>query len=191
MIISLFGFFLGSTSSVITAHFTLFLFLDYELPKTVAGLGFAVVQFGSISGRAAWGFLCDRVLQTDKRKTFFLMGILFSFIALVLSLFLKNINPSILLLYLLAFLVGFSGYGWPGLYNAAITETVAEENVGIAIGLASLFMRSGMMLAPPIFGYIADLHGSYNLSWFLLGILLLIAATSQYLLSRKKYSSKN
>jgi len=191
LIISLFGFFLGSTSSVITAHFTLFLFLDYNLPKTIAGLGFAIVQFGSIFGRAIWGFLCDGLLKTNKRKTFFYMGILFSFIAVVLSLFLHTLNPSIFTLFLFAFLIGFSGYGWPGLYNAAITETVPEENVGIAIGFASLFMRSGMMLAPPVFGYIADLNGSYNLSWFIWGMLLLLAATSQYLLSRKSIISKN
>lgn len=139
LIISLFGFFLGSTSSVITAHFTLFLFLDYNLPKTIAGLGFAIVQFGSIFGRAIWGFLCDGLLKTNKRKTFFYMGILFSFIAVVLSLFLHTLNPSIFTLFLFAFLIGFSGYGWPGLYNAAITETVPEENVGIAIGFASLY----------------------------------------------------
>ncbi|MFZ2331091.1 MAG: MFS transporter [Atribacterota bacterium] len=59
--ISIFGFFLGVMSNAVTAHFTLFLFLDYGLPEVVAGLGFAFVQIGSVLGRAVWGILCDRV----------------------------------------------------------------------------------------------------------------------------------
>jgi sugar phosphate permease len=186
LIISLFGFFLGSTSSVIIAHFTLFLFLDYNLSKTIAGLGFAIVQFGSIFGRAIWGFVCDRILMTNKRITFFYMGLFFSSLAIASSLFLQTFNPPIFILFIFAFLIGFSGNGWLGLYNAAIIETVPEENIGIAIGFTALFLRSGMMLSPPVFGYIADLNGTYNLSWFLIGILLLLASTSQYLFSKKK-----
>lgn len=184
--ISIFGFFLGVMGNSITAHFTLFLFLDYNLSETVAGIGFAMVQFGSILGRAAWGVFCDKILQSNKRKTFLYMGLLFTLISLILSLILKNINPSNNLLFLLSFLVGFLGYGWPGLFNASITETVSEDNVGIAIGLASLFMRSGMMIAPPIFGYIADLRDSYDLSWLLLGIIMLLASLGQYLSFKKR-----
>lgn len=82
--ISIFGFFLGVMSNSINAHFTLFLFLDYNLPIAIAGIGFA------------------------------------------------------------------------------------------------------MVLAPPIFGYIADLRGSYNLSWFLLGIIMFFASIGQYLSFSKK-----
>jgi len=114
------------------------------------------------------------------------MGLLFTIITMILSLVLKNYNPPMVILFFLAFLVGFFGYGWPGLFNASVTETVGEDNVGIAIGLASLFMRSGMMLAPPIFGYIADLRGSYDFSWFLLGIIMFVASLGQYLSFSKK-----
>lgn len=183
--ISVFGFFLGMMGNSITAHFSLFLFLDYNLSETVAGIGFAIVQLGSILGRATWGILCDKILKSNKRKTFLYMGLLFAFITMIISLILQNINPSIDILFPLAFLVGFSGYGWTGLFNASISEIVKEDNVGIAIGLASLFMRSGMMVAPPIFGYIADIKGSYKLSWLLLGIIILFASFAQYLSSKK------
>ena len=86
---------------------------------------------------------------------------------------------------MLAFLAGCFGNGWPGIFCAAVTETVKEENVGIATGLAFLLARSGLMIAPPIFGYIADLKSSYNLSWFLLGIIMLIASLGQFLFSKK------
>ncbi len=184
--ISVFGFFLGMMGNTITAHFTLFLFLDYNLSETVAGLGFAIVQLGSIIGRAAWGIFCDKILKSDKRKTFLYMGLLFFFTTMMISLVYFHLSLPKVILFCSAFLLGFSGYGWPGIFNASIAEVVEEENVGIAIGLASLFMRSGMMIAPPIFGYIADLSSSYSLSWFLLGIIMLGASFAQYYLATKK-----
>lgn len=179
--ISIFGFFLGAMGSVITAHFTLFLVLDCGFSKTTAGIGFAIVQFGSIMGRGLWGLICDRVLKSDKKKTFLYMGLSFTSIIIILILLLRSITPQINLIFLFAFLIGWSGYGWPGLYNASIAEIVKEKNVGIAIGFASLFMRVGMMVAPPIFGYLADLRGSYEVSWLFIGIIILIASLSQYI----------
>ena len=184
--ISVFGFFLGAMANSICAHFTLFLFLDYNLPETIAGLGFAFVQLRSVIGRAAWGIFCDKVLGGDKKKTFLFMGLLFWFTAMIFSIGLRYLNTSVNILFLLAFLVGCFGNSWPGILSAAVTETVKEENVGIATGIYLLTTRSGLMIAPPIFGYIADLKGSYSLSWFLLGILMLIASIGQYFLSEKR-----
>ncbi len=184
--ISVFGFFLGMMSSSITSHFTLFLFLDYGLPETIAGLGFAFVQMGSILGRVAWGIFCDKVMGSDKRKTFLITGILFWLTTIILSICSRNINPSISMLFLLAFLAGCFGNGWPGIFCASIAEVVEEKNIGIATGAAFLLVRSGLMIAPPIFGYISDMKGSYSLSWFLLGIIMLITSLGQYLFSKKR-----
>ncbi len=97
--------------SIITAHFALFLVLDYQLSKTTAGIGFALVQY--------------------------------------------------------------------------CAENVKEEKIGMAMGFASLFMRAGMLVAPPIFGYIADLKGTYESSWLSLGIIIFIASIGQYISLKK------
>lgn len=183
--VSVLGFFLGVMGNSVNAHFTLFLFLDYGFPESVAGLGFAFVQMGSVLGRVAWGLFCDKVMGSDKRKTFLAMGLSFWFITIILSVGLRSLNPSVSILFLLAFFVGCFGNGYSGVLNAAVTETVREENVGIAIGFSSIFMRSGLMIAPPLFGYIADIRGSYNLSWLLLGIIMLFASLGQYVFSQK------
>lgn len=179
--VSIFGFFLGATSGAIAAHFTLFLYLDYGLTESTAGLGFAAVQFGSILGRPGWGLICDRLLGADKRKTFLYIGFLFTSISLIFGLFLRNFNPPVSVLFLLAALVGCSGRGWHGLYFAFVAETEKEEHIGIAVGFSLLLMRLGMMLAPPIFGYIADLKGAYDFSWLLLGLMMFLASVGQYL----------
>ena len=187
IVISIFGFFLGTASGVMASHFTLFLFLDYNLSETVAGLGFAAFQLGSILGRPVWCLISDSLLAYNKGKAFLFLGFVFTFITFTFSIFLKNFaTPPLSVLFLLTFLAGFSGNGWPGLYTASVTEVVEEDNVGIAIGLSLLFARFGLMIAPPIFGYIADLRGSYNLSWFLLGAIILVTSLIQYLFSPKK-----
>lgn len=55
----------------------------------------------------------------------------------------------------------------------------------MAMGFASLFMRAGMLVAPPIFGYIADLKGTYESSWLSLGIIIFIASIGQYISLKK------
>lgn len=187
IVISIFGFFLGTASGVMASHFTLFLFLDYNLSETVAGLGFAAFQLGSILGRPVWCLISDSLLAYNRSKAFLFLGFVFTFITFTFSIFLKNFTtPPLSVLFLLTFLAGFSGNGWPGLYTASVTEVVEEDNVGIAIGLSLLFARFGLMIAPPIFGYIADLRGSYNLSWFLIGTIILVTSLIQYLSSLKK-----
>ena len=188
--VSTFGVFLGATSGSIAAHFTLFLHLDYSLTESIAGLGFAVVQFGSILGRPGWVLISDRLLGGDTRKTFLCIGFLFTSISLIFALFLRYFNPSISILFLLAFLTGCSARGWHGLFFASITETVKEEHVGIAIGFSSLFIQSGMMLAPPISGYIADLREAYDFSWLLLGLMMFLASVGQYLFYIKTQRKK-
>ena len=181
-----FGFFLAATSASIATHFTLFLYLDYGFSVKIAGLGFAFVQLGSILGRPVWGLICERSLGGDKRKTFLYMGLLFTTLSLFLGLFIKNFNPPVSVLLVIAFLIGFSGRGWNGIYHASIAETVKEKEVGMAMGFSALLMRPGMVLAPPIFGYIADLRNSYDLSWLLLGLMLFLASVGQYLFSYKR-----
>jgi len=94
---------------------------------------------------------------------------------------LKNINSLLNVIFLFPFLVGFSGRGWQGLYFASIAETVEEGQIGIAVGFATILMQLGLMIAPPIFGYIADVRGTYSLSWLLLGLMLFLASIGQYL----------
>src|SRR5665648_1001436 len=179
--ISTYGFFLGATAGAISTHFTLFLYLDYGLSETAAGLGFAIVQFGSILGRPGWGLICDSFLKADRRKAFLFIGFLFFLITLVFGLFLKSMNRSLAIIFFLAFLTGCSGRGWNGLFFSSVPEMVREEQVGAAIGLSLLFVRVGIMLTPPIFGYIADIRNSYDFSWLLLGLMMFLASIGQYI----------
>jgi MFS family permease len=87
--------------------------------------------------------------------------------------FLNNYNPSIFLIIFLGFMLGGTGRGWQGLYFSAVSEQVGEEKTGIGVGLSLVFVRLGIILGPPIFGFIADKAGSYSYSWLILAFFVL------------------
>lgn len=180
LVFSAYAFFLGVLGGAILTHFTLFLYLDYDFSESAAGLGFALVHFGGILGRPGWGLICDKFLSANKRKTFLIIGFLFLLISLVFGQFLKYLNPSLSLILILAFLTGFSGRGWQGLFFSSFSEIVPEDKIGFAIGLSMLFLHGGMLLSPPVFGYLADLRESYDFSWILLGLVFFLASIGQY-----------
>ena len=182
--LSVYGFFLGCVESSIISHFTLFLFLDGGLSEKISGMGFAMVQLGSILGRPIWGLFCDRFLSSNRRKGFLFIGILFIIIALFFSISIKILN--LYIIFVFAFLAGFIGQGWNGLFFSSITDVVNENQTGSAIGLSMLFLRAGMLITPPIFGLIADIRNSYDLSWLLLGLIMLIASVGQFLFFKRR-----
>jgi MFS family permease len=182
--LSIYGFFLGCVESSIISHFTLFLYLDGGLSEKISGMGFAVVQLGSIIGRPLWGLFCDRFLRSNRRKGFLFIGVLFMVIALFFSISIKVLN--LYIIFVFAFLAGFIGQGWNGLFFSSITDVVNEKQTGSAIGLSMLFLRIGMLITPPVFGFIADIRNSYDLSWLLLGLIMLVASVGQFLFFKKR-----
>ena len=76
--------------------------------------------------------------------------------------------------YIVSALIGFTLIGW----NAALMTLVAElaglENVGSVMGLAIAIGWTGIFVAPPIFGFVADTAG-YTLSWLLVCGCVLIS----------------
>lgn len=164
----------GVSSGVLVSHFTLYLFSDFGFSEVNAGLGFMILQIGSVVGRPGWGIINDRLLNSNDRNGFIIIGVLISVISLIFS-FLSNFNPPIFIILILAFLFGLVGRGWNGLYFSAVSKHVKEKNTGISVGFSLFFVRFGIVIGPPIFGLIADKTGSYNYSWLVLSIYTLLA----------------
>lgn len=179
------GFFLGITSGIIASHFTLYLYLDYGLTETLAGLGFGAVQAGSVLGRPGWGFFCDGPLKGHRGYGIFLILILFSLLSFVAVLFSYLASPSTPLLFLLAFLMGYSGRGWQGLFFTSVAG-VGGERTGVVVGMCMFFVQGGLVAGPPLFGFLADISGSYTYSWAILGLLMALVSIGQLFFLRRE-----
>lgn len=185
------GFLFGVNSGILVSHFTLYLFSDFGFSEVNAGFGFMILHIGSVIGRPGWGVINDKFLRSKDRVSFLIIGILLALISIVFS-FLNNFNPPLLLILALAFLFGMVGRGWNGLYFSAVSKHVREKYTGVSVGFSLLFVRFGIVIGPPIFGFIADKTGSYNFSWLLLGIYTAVAIVSGIImLSRANNCSNN
>ncbi len=170
------GIIFGISESSALSHFVIFLSEDLDIPKVMAGVGFATLHLGGMIGLIICGLFSDRFYQTDRRKSLFIIefstGIAFLFIGFML------IHPSkgLAVVFISSFILGFFVLGWPGVYLTFVGESAGTNKAGLATGFALLMIRIGMLIAPTIFGYIADIQGHYQYSWLLFGLFIAISS---------------
>lgn len=175
LVVCLFGLILGFNSGSVPAHYTLYLTQDISLSRTTAGFAFGLLQIGGILGRPLWGILNDKFLDGKRSSGLIIVGLSLTLTMIYYSLLINLSSASIILIYLSSLVLGFVSLGWMGIYFTTIIELASEKLAGIGTGLSLVFVRLGVLLSPPIFGLIADLSNDYQLSWFLLSLLTLIA----------------
>lgn len=171
LLVCLFGLVLGFNSGAIPAHYTLYLTQDLPLSRTAAGFAFGLLQIGGIMGRPLWGWLNDKFLNGSRSKGLMIVGISLTLVMLYYFKFLSALQLPLYLVYLSSLILGFVSLGWMGLYFTTVIELASEKLAGIGTGLSLVFIRLGVLLSPPLFGLLADLNNSYQLSW--LGMALL------------------
>jgi len=175
----------GSSVGAVLSHFAVYLSSDLNMSRAAAGVGLGIFQIGGIIGRPIWGWISDRFLLGNKEKAISLLGLSAGFIYLIPGIFFNSPQLNLVAVYLFSFFLGFSVFGWGGLYFAAIAEFAGLERAGSAIGFSLLFNRIGILIAPPIFGLIADLRGNYNYSWLFFGAVIIFISGLYYLSSLK------
>lgn len=131
-----------------------------------AGMVLAVLQVGGIAGRIGWGILSDRL---GRRSPMMLLAGILGIVS-CLGMALVNGRVAMPIVLSLAFLLGCSAMGWNGLHITLLTEAVSPQSVATALGLGLTISFTGMFVASPIFGLLADLSGSYELSWLALAL---------------------
>ena len=91
-----------------------------------------------------------------------------------------NVTFPLALTFTLSILLGLSAFSWIPVYFISVGEMAEAGREGTATGLAMVFNRIGTVMAPPLFGLIADLTGSYQVGWLALGVLALLVAPLLY-----------
>jgi MFS family permease len=183
LFVCLLGIGFGSVNSSLLTHLAVFLNQDLGLDKTVAGLGLSALYLGGITGRLGWGWVGDRLLKGSSRRMLFIICMINVLMAGLFAGFTENVVLPTALVLFLVFLWGTTAVGWITSFFTAIGQLVDQESTGTATGLSLIFVRAGVVVSPPLLGYLADVHGSYELSWVFLGGLVLILACCFYWLT--------
>ncbi|MFW5996089.1 MAG: MFS transporter [Halanaerobiaceae bacterium] len=168
------GFALGAASGSVPAHYTLYLTQDIGISAALAGFGLGALQIGGIAGRTGWGWISDNLLDGSRGRGLAIAGFFLAALSLLYSFYITTFQLPLPVIYAVSFFLGFATMGWMGLFFTAVAELASEELTGTGTGLALIFVRSGVVLSPPVFGYLADMTGNYRVSWLAAGLFVLV-----------------
>lgn len=167
------GVALVSAQFCIISYLMLFLRDRHGLPLARGAAFLFTAQLLGVVGRvvlAAWG---DR-LRSGRRMRLVNQSLVVAAVsAFVLPLLPMGAGTPMLVLVAV---LGFFAFGWYGPWVVHVTEIAPGRAIGLTLGLAMTTNQLGIVVAPPLFGLVLDLSGTYLAAWWALVAALLLTA---------------
>ncbi|HEX6548272.1 MAG TPA: MFS transporter [Candidatus Dormibacteraeota bacterium] len=154
--------FMGAQGCSVT-YLAISLHESAALPVLTAGYLLALQQVGGVAGRVGWGIMSDR-LHSRGRVMAICGGL--AVVACASLALLVHAGAPLLVLAAASALIGLTCSGWNALYITLSSEQLPER-AATAVGAGSTVTFTGMLLATPAFGLIAD-HAGYQVAWMAL-----------------------
>lgn len=176
-VVAIMGIVVGLSVGNITIHYTLFLTGDLAFTASTAGLFLALFNAGGILGNPLFGYLNDRFLNSNRRLSLFGLslgiGLLFLFMAGVIV---QGVLPGIML-GVFSFILGMFSFAVIGMLFTTLGDVAGARLMGTATAIVLISIRLTMVFAPPFIGFLADISGSYALSWFVSALVIPLIGT--------------
>ena len=167
------GFFLGAAVFTTTAYVVLDLTDSVGVSVGLAGATLALVQVTGSVGRLGGGALADRLPGPSERSN---ARVLLGQAVCAAGFFVAVAVAETTVAAVAAFAgLGLFILGFPGIFYACMTAIVPEDDVGAATAGGQTALNLGGLLAPPMFGLLADTF-SYGVGWGALAACALVAA---------------
>jgi sugar phosphate permease len=153
----------------------LVLFLRDRVGLSVAEAGamLALAQAAGIVGRIGWGVVSDWLFGSRRKFEMMMIGVLASLS--LLSLALTGPETPRIVLFVTLVVAGVSAIGWNGINMLFVTELAGRATSATAAGMNLTSSYLGIMIFPPIFGYLVDMSGSYTMA-FIVGAVASLAS---------------
>lgn len=172
---------LAAVQFSVTGYLPLFLEDVFGWPRDAAARLLLAVHAGGMAGRLAWGWLSDRVYRGERARPLAIVAacgaVVAGGLALLAAFPARGAAAAArggVLLGAMAFLAGFTCLGWNGLYTTLVAEQAGERSASV-LGLSMTVLYVATMLAPPAFGRLVELAGSYAVPWTSLVAVQLLA----------------
>lgn len=165
----------------ILTYFILFLMEALHLSPVMAGGLLALAQVSSMFSRILWGAVSDFIFHRRRIPVLVIVGFLTTLALMGMSLLSTGADISVVV----AIILGISILSWPGVFTTLIGEMADEGQVGITIGFVNTIMRIAVIILPPLFGYLVDTSGSYELAWRVTALLAFLSTLILLLFSRE------
>ncbi|SFE55883.1 MFS transporter [Alteribacillus iranensis] len=133
-----------------------------------------IAEVGGSIGRIGWGMISDRLFNGNRMIILMMTALISSIAAVCIALFKPGVPFLFLAIVIFFFGLGCSGFN--GLWMNAATEIVPPKQAGLSSGFSLSVGSWGMVIGPPLFGFIVDMTGSFTLGWYILAVILILTA---------------
>lgn len=167
-VLLLFGFFVcGFQLAFIGIHLPAYL-LDRDMDVWLGGAALAMIGATNIIGTLVCGALGDRFSKKN------LLALLYLVRAVVVAVFVL-LPPSAITTLLFAALIGFTWLGTVPLTSGIVAQVFGPRYLATLVGIVFLMHQLGSFLGAWMGGYAFERWGSYDLVWWTVVLLGLLA----------------
>jgi sugar phosphate permease len=138
-----------------------------------AGAMLSFAQAGGVIGRICWGMVSDAFFGSRRKVIMGIIGVMAG-VGMLAMAFVDEGTPRWVLFVILA-VAGVSAIGWNGINMVFVSEIVGRGASATAAGVNLTASYLGIMVGPPLFGYLVDATGSYT-SAFVAGAICSVVA---------------
>ncbi|MHB1132683.1 MAG: MFS transporter [Chloroflexota bacterium] len=157
-----FGFCYAYCSSTLTNYLSLYLQESLGMGIVLAGIFLMGCQVSGAASRLALGYISDRFFGGRRQPVLLAVAAVNGVLALGFG-WLPAVGPWAQTALILVF--GATAIGWSSLYHVYVSEMAGRAQAGTALGLCLMAMSGGVVVGPPVFGFIVDVTHSYSPAW--------------------------
>ncbi len=172
MLVSVAAACLSAGQMIVNTYIVFYAFEYLEYGLVIAGITLVISEvFGSF-GRILWGMISDNLFKGNRLIIFIIVAIVSGLAALLLA-FIPTGTPFWISIVIIAFL-GFNISGFNGIWMIAAAESVPRQFSGVSSGVSLTIGTLGVVIGPPVYGYLVDQTGAFLWGWVYFAVLMLI-----------------
>ena len=165
------SFFFAAIQQCFTVFLVTYLVAGVGMGFVKAGLTLAIAQFAGICGRIVWGGLADWIGRPQ--PVLGGLGIAMGIAGFAAAWF--DASWPYWAIVGVSIALGATGVGWNGVFLSEVARIAPGGQASRATGGALFITFFGVVTAPPIFGGIAALTGSFGHGFVIFAVLALIS----------------
>ncbi|MDQ0429511.1 sugar phosphate permease [Planomicrobium stackebrandtii] len=170
VLVSLAAMGLSGSQLILNTYIVLFAYEHLGISLVLAGMLLVISEVSGSFGRVAWGVISDNLFSGKRIIVLVIIASLSILTSLVISQLPEG--TSFWVMVPITVLFGFCISGFNGIWMNAATELVPIKQAGIASGFSLTLGSWGVIIGPPLFGYIVDVTGDFTYGWLFLALML-------------------
>ena len=171
---------LNGSQMCLNTYLVLFVYEKFGISLVLAGVLFVISEISGTFGRVAWGMISDFLFKGNRIVILLMITALTAISSTIVALI---PSATFWMLVPVVILFGFSISGFNGIWMNLASEIVPPEQAGISSGVSITFGSIGVMIVPPLFGFMVDQTGSFTFGWvFITGLMVIVFLMLYFLL---------